>query len=94
MDGGRVSEEEWNDFVVRYVSKVFPAGSVIQNGSGNWYDTSQHELVTEPSKVLTSINLPSRELNQQIDSLRYWYKYLYQQQSVLRVDRKVKATFF
>jgi hypothetical protein len=94
LDGGTVSEKEWNEFVVHYVSKVFPDGSTIENASGNWYDTAQQKLVIEPSKVLTAINSPSARLDQQIDSLRYWYKQLYQQQSVLRVDRKVKAKLF
>lgn len=94
LDGGSVSEKEWNDFVVQYVSKVFPDGSTIENASGNWYDTAQHKLVIEPSKVLTAINQHSDKLDQRIDSLRYWYKQLYQQQSVLRVDRKVRARLF
>jgi hypothetical protein len=94
LDGGTVSENEWNDFVVQYVSRVFPEGSTVENANGNWYDTAQHKLVIEPSKVLTSINKPSRKLDKQIDSLRNWYKRLYQQQSVLRVDRKVNARLF
>ena len=94
LDGGTVSEKEWNDFVVQYVSKVFPEGSTVENACGNWYDTAQHKLVLEPSKVLTAINKPSDKLDEQIDTLRNWYKRLYQQQSVLRVDRKVKASLF
>lgn len=94
LDGGIVSETEWNDFVRQYVSKVFPEGSTIQDATGNWYDTSQHKLVTEPSKVVIAINHRSASLDRQIDSLRYWYKALYRQQSVLRVDRKVKAKLF
>jgi len=94
LNGGTVSDQEWNDFVARYVSKVFPEGSTVENATGNWYDTATHKLIMEPSKVITAINKPSEKLNQQIDSLGYWYKTLYQQQSVLRVDRKVKARLF
>lgn len=94
LDGSVVSETEWNAFVEQYVSRVFPDGSTIQNATGNWYDTSQHRLVTEPSKVVIAINKPSARLNRQIDSLRYWYKTLHHQQSVLRVDRKVDAKLF
>lgn len=94
LDGGMVSKKEWEHFVEQYVTKVFPEGSTIQNATGNWYDTAQHKLVTEPSKVVIAINKPSSRLNDQIDSLRYWYKLIYQQQSVLRVDRKVKAKLF
>ena len=94
LDGGTVSEKEWSEFVAKYVSRVFPEGSTVENATGNWYDTASQKLVVEPSKVVTAINKPSARLNQQIDSLRYWYKQLHQQQSVLRVDRKVKAQFF
>jgi hypothetical protein len=94
LDGGAVSEKEWNEFVEQYVSRVFPDGSTIQEATGNWYDTSQRRLVTEPSKVIIAINHPSSRLNEKIDSLRYWYKQIHRQQSVLRVDKKVKARLF
>lgn len=94
LDGGIVTENEWNEFVKEYVIRVFPDGSTIENASGNWYDTAQHRLIAEPSKVLTAVNRPSAKLSEQIDSLRYWYKELYKQQSVLRVDRRVNARLF
>ena len=94
LDGGIVSNKEWNDFVEKYVSRVFPEGSTVQDATGNWYDTAGHKLVSEPSKVLISVNKPSPALNRNIDSLRYWYKLIHHQQSVLRVDRKVKASLF
>jgi len=90
-DGGMVSEKEWNEFVEEYVSRVFPEGSTIENAMGNRFDTGSRKLISEPSKVVVSINRRSRNLDRQIDSLCYWYKLLYDQQSVLRVDRKVKA---
>ena len=94
LDGGVVSEKEWNEFVAVYISRVFPAGSTVENANGNWYDTAQQRLITEPSKVVTAINRRSARLDQQIDSLRYWYRALHKQQSVLRVDRRVKARLF
>jgi hypothetical protein len=94
LDGGTVSEKEWDAFVEQYVSRVFPEGSTIENATGNWYDTAQRKLVTEPSKVVIAIGKPSATQSQKIDSLRYWYKNLHQQQSVLRVDKKVKARMF
>lgn len=94
LDGGTVSDEEWNNFVKNYVSKVFTDGSTIENASGYWYDTATHKLIVEPSKVITAVNRPTVKLNQQIDSLGYWYKKLFKQQSVLRVDRKVNAKLF
>lgn len=94
LNGGMVTEKEWGEFVKDYVAKVFPEGSTVESANGNWYDTAQHQLVIEPSKVVTAINRPSAKLDRQIDSLRYWYKQLHHQQSVLRVDRKVRARLF
>ncbi len=89
-----VSETEWNDFMEQYVSKVFPNGSTVANATGNWYDTVERKLVKEPSKVVISVNKRSNSRDRQIDSLRYWYKHLHRQQSILRVDKKVKANLF
>jgi len=94
LDGGTVSEKEWNSFVEQYVAKVFPDGSTIENATGNWYDTAQQKLVVEPSKVVIAIGKPSSVQSEKIDSLRYWYKQMHNQQSVLRVDKKVNAKMF
>jgi hypothetical protein len=94
LNGSIVSEKEWSAFVAQYVSKVFPLGSTIIKATGNWYDTAQRQLITEPSNIVISVNNMSPKLNKQIDSLRYWYKTLHQQQSVLRVDKKVKVRLY
>jgi hypothetical protein len=91
--GGTVSETEWNDFKEKYISKVFKEGSTIINVTGNWYDPEAHKLITEPTYKVIYFYKRSAAISKQIDSLRYWYKNLFQQQSVLRVDKKVKASF-
>lgn len=94
LNGGAVTDNEWNVFVEQYVSRVFTDGSTVIHSSGNWYDTAQKKIIIEPTKIVTSINKMTPQLSSQIDSLRYWYKRLYQQQSVLRVDKKVKMKLF
>jgi hypothetical protein len=94
LDGGAVSEKEWTEFVEKYVARVFPDGSTIENATGNWYDTASRKLVTEPSKVVIAIGRFSPKQDEMIDSLRYWYKNIHMQQSVLRVDKKVKMKLF
>ncbi len=91
--GGMVTEREWNDFKEKYVSKVFKEGSTVINVNGNWYDPDAHKLITEPTYQVIYFYKRSGGISNQIDSLRYWYKTLFQQQSVLRVDKKVKASF-
>ncbi len=91
--GGMVTELEWNQFKENYISKVFKEGSTMVNVSGNWLDPDSHKLITEPTYKVIYFYKKNAAVSKQIDSLRYWYKTLFQQQSVLRVDRKVKASF-
>jgi hypothetical protein len=91
--GGMVSAREWNEFKEKYVSKVFKEGSTVIAVDGNWMDTDTKKLISEPTFVVLYYYKRSPTVSKQIDSLRYWYKTLYQQQSVLRVDRKVNAEF-
>jgi len=92
-DGGMVSEKEWISFKEEYISKVFKEGSTVLSASGNWMDTATKKLITEPTYVVIYFHKKSPALSKRIDSLRYWYEKLFQQQSVLRVEEKVKASF-
>jgi hypothetical protein len=91
--GGMVTEEEWARFKDNYISKVFKEGSTVINATGNWYDPDSHKLITEPTYQVIYFYKKSAAVSKQIDSLRYWYKAMFQQQSVLRIDKKVKAAF-
>lgn len=91
--GGMVTEAEWNQFNENYISKVFKEGSTVVNVTGNWYDPDAKKLITEPTYQVICYYKRSELISRKIDSLRYWYKTLFQQQSVLRVDRKVNASF-
>ncbi|MEO7924513.1 MAG: DUF3574 domain-containing protein [Chitinophagaceae bacterium] len=91
--GGMVTATEWQRFKEDYVMKVFKEGSTVINVSGNWYDTAARKLITEPTFVMIYYYKRSPAVSKQIDSLRQWYKDLFQQQSVLRVDKKVAASF-
>ena len=92
-DGSMITEAEWNNFKQGYIDKVFRAGCSVINLKGNWYDSSAHKLITEPSYMVIHDHKNSSAISKQIDSLCYWYKKIFSQQSVLRVDKKVKATF-
>ena len=91
--GGMVTEKEWNSFKEEYISKVFKEGCSIIHVEGAWKDTSTNELITEPTYQVVYYYKTSPAVSRQIDSLRYWYQTLYQQQSVLRVDKNVKTSF-
>lgn len=94
LNNDTLTEQQWNTFAQQYISKVLPSGSTVIQSVGYWYDTAQHRLITEPSRIVTTVNKMSPRLSKQIDSLRFWYKTLYQQQSVLRVNSKVRVKLF
>jgi hypothetical protein len=92
-NGSMVSEEEWNKFKENEISRVFKEGSTIINTTGNWYDPESRKLISEPTYVVIYYYKKSALTSKQIDSLRNTYKNLFQQQSILRVDKKVIARF-
>jgi hypothetical protein len=92
-DGSMITEKEWNEFREKYIAKVFTEGSTTLRATGAWLDPTTHELITEPTYVVTCYYKKSTGVSQRIDSLRYWYKMQFNQQAVLRVDKKVKASF-
>ena len=91
--GGMITEKEWVMFKETYISKVFKEGSSVTAISGSWYDTAAHKLITEPTYMVSYYYKRTPAVSRQIDSLRIWYKNLFNQQSVLRVDKEVKAHF-
>jgi hypothetical protein len=92
-DGSTVTEQEWKDFLQEYIPKVFKEGFSVTRIQGFWKDTVTRKLITEPTYQVIYYYKLSSSKSIQIDSLRYWYQKLFQQQSVLRVDRKVRARF-
>lgn len=92
-DGTMITAAEWESFRKDHIAKVFKEGSTVINSSGNWYDPVNRKLISEPTYVVVYFYKRSPRVSQQIDSLRYWYKTMYQQQSVLRVDKKVRTDF-
>ena len=91
-DGGMITETEWKGFKEEHISKVFKEGSTVLNGAGSWYDPVSHNLITEPTYVVIYFYKKSSAKSVQIDSLISRYKTMFQQQAVLRVDKKVKAS--
>lgn len=94
QEGGKtVSDSAWTAFVQRHVSPLFSSGFTLLSAEGKWVDANDKKLYGEPSRIISSINRMSKDLSAGIDSLRATYKRLFQQQAVLRVDKKVAASF-
>jgi hypothetical protein len=91
--GGMVAEEEWKKFKEDHIARIFKEGSTTYEAAGHWYDPETHKLITEPTFVVIYFHKKSPLLSKQIDSLTELYKTTFQQQSVLRVDKKVRVKF-
>jgi hypothetical protein len=89
--GGMVTAQEWNNF--KELSAVFKDGSTIMDATGNWRDPQTGKLITEPTHVVIWFHKRSVLISKKIDSLRDLYKTMFKQQSVLRVDKAVRASF-
>jgi hypothetical protein len=92
-DGSLINEKEWNQFKEGYILTTFTEGSSIIRLDGSWKDTAIHKVITEPVYMVIYYYKNSPVMSRRIDSLRYQYMKKFQQQSVLRVDKKVKASF-
>jgi hypothetical protein len=92
-NGSMVTEEEWTHFKQDQITRVFKEGSTTVKVVGNWYDPIGKKLISEPTYIVTYYYQRSPKISKQIDSLRNLYKDLFQQQSILRVDKKVNVRF-
>ena len=92
-DTAVVSNSQWQQFVNDHVAPVFSHGFSITDTRGYWFDPVAKKMVTEPSNMISCISKMTPALSARIDSICYWYKTLFRQQAVLRIDEKVRAAF-
>ena len=92
-DGTIIPDAAWNIFVETNVAAVFYNGFTIVSAQGRWLDEKNRKVDEEPSHVVISVNKMNKNLSLKIDSLRAAYKNIFQQESVLRVDKKAKVSF-
>jgi hypothetical protein len=76
-------------FEAQKMSAVCKEGSTVINATGNWRDTQSGNLITEPTHTVVYFHKNTK----QIDSLRILYKTMFDQRSVLRVDKKATLGF-
>ena len=92
-DGSMITQTEWDNFKETQIARIFKEGSTTVTAAGSWYDPVNHKLISEPTYIVTYYHKKTPTISKQIDSLRNFYKEKFQQQSVLRVDKKIKASF-
>ena len=89
---GRVSPVDWDQFLAQIVTPRFPDGLTWYDSHGQWQNPSG--IVTkEDSCVLILLHAPTPEKDRYVQEIRAEYKARYHQQSVLRADQPVTASF-
>lgn len=90
--GVAIAEPEWQTFLDDYVTPRFPDGLTVVSASGQWKNKKE-EIHTEPTKILIIIHDGAQQHSAAIDEIRTEYKRRFNQESVLRVDEFVGASF-
>jgi len=91
-NGGVVSQTEWEDFLAKEVTPRFPDGFTVMDGKGQWRD-AKGNISSEPSKVLVIIRGNDKAADGKLEEIRKAYRERFRQESVLRTDTPVKASF-
>jgi len=89
--GGTVSDSDWNEFLQAEIVPRFAEGYSVIDSTGFWLDGQSKQTITENSKIVSRLLRPgdAEEITQIIAA----YKKEFEQESVLRVDTLVCATF-
>lgn len=83
--GGRVTAEDWAQFLGETVTPRFPEGLTAWQASGQWLSATG-TLVREPSYVLSLVHPRGAATESAIRELIASYKARFQQEAVLRVS--------
>lgn len=89
---GRIPLAAWNQFLAQSVTPRFPDGLTWFDTHGQWQNRSG-ALTRQDSRVLILIHAPGAEKNRLIDQVREEFKARQHEQSVLRADQPVSASF-
>ncbi|WP_375138769.1 DUF3574 domain-containing protein [Piscinibacter defluvii] len=85
---GRVTPEDWAQFLSETVTPRFPTGLTAWQASGRWRSASG-AVVQEASYVLNLVHPPSAAAETAVLELITSYKAKFQQEAVLRVKANV-----
>lgn len=81
--GGRVTEDEWADFLASEATPRFPDGFTVLSATGQWRDAGG-KIEREASNVLVVLHDGSPATRQRIAALADAYRQRFGQEAVLR----------
>lgn len=79
---GSVPAAEWEDFLARSVTPLFPDGLTVLDGQGQWLSPKSGHISHEASTVLLILAMPAPDLKARLNAVREEYKSRFHQQSV------------
>lgn len=90
--GGRVTPEEWREFVHRVVTPRFPQGLTSWEASGQWQGATG-VIEREASQVLHLVHPDSEKSELAVKEVISKYKAEFGQEAVLRVRSRACVSF-
>jgi hypothetical protein len=90
---GEISEQDFQSFLDAVVTPLFPDGLTVIDGKGQFRASANSPVEKEAAKVLVLLYRFDKRESDKVDEVRSRYKARFAQQSVLRVDEPVYASF-
>ena len=90
---GEISERDFQGFLDDVVMPLFPDGLTVIDGKGQFRASANSPVEKEAAKVLVLLYRFDKSTNDKVEEIRSRYKARFSQQSVLRVDEPVCASF-
>ena len=90
---GEISERDFARFLDAVVTPLFPDGLTVIDGKGQFRASANSPVEKEAAKVLVLLYRFSKSESDKVEEIRSRYKAAIAQQSVLRVDESVCASF-
>jgi Protein of unknown function (DUF3574) len=90
---GEISEQDFQNFLDKVVTPLFPDGLTVIDGRGQFRASADSAVEKEAAKVLILLYRFDKQESDKIEEIRSRYKARFAQQSVLRVDEPVCASF-
>lgn len=90
---GEISEQDFQRFVDAVVTPLFPDGLTVIDGKGQFRASADSPVEKELAKVLVLLYRFDKSASDKVEEIRSRYKARFAQQSVLRVDGSVCASF-
>lgn len=85
-NGGHVTEQQWDDFRDKTITRFFPQGYTEFDATGRWKDTENGKTISEKTKVIVFAGKKTKQRSAAIDSIAQAYIHAFHQQSVMRLD--------